>query len=343
MTTDTQAEKSAAGGSPAVVPTSTSVESLTSVQSPYVERYALDSTTIESMSLSEVEEYIRVQGDLYDRVTGEMTENVTDRAAYATRAAMLRGIIGGVVEGKPLLSHEKFVQHYFRRNSKSLAGGWLTLSHALQVVGLSETDPVYVALRNSNAYGYTDVKEAVMKDGATVQSIAAALEPYANLTTGKRLSKDEKSARLLAIEATRKSEEEERRKSEEAEREAEHVALLLAAGKSEEEAQATIAEVRAAAEEVAERNAAKVLAATSQEVPSEAPSEESGEGDAVRRLYLLTSEVQSAAQSLGLDDWNEWADTLSAWLDSQRENRKARLVVKPAAPKRSASKRTAAK
>ena len=290
------------------------------------------------MSLSEVEEYIRVQGDLYDRVTGEWTENVTDRAAYATRAAMLKGVIGGVVEGKPLLSHEKFVQTYFHRNSKSLAGGWLTLSHALQVVGLAETDPVYVALRNSNAYGYTDVKEAVLAEDATPESIALALAPYANLTTGKRLSKEEKAARTLALDSARKAEEEEKAARERAERDEEATALLVAAGKSEEEAAATIAEVREKAEKVAAANAEKVAAATENSVP---PDEEA---EKVRRLYLQTTEVQSLAAGLGLDDWNEWADTFSAWLDSQRENRKARLVVKPSEPsKRAASKRAAAK
>ena len=330
---------------PAVTPETLpeKVESITAVDSPWKDHYVLTASEVENMTASQMEEFVSVQGDLYDIVTGDMTANVTDRAAYATHYARQKGLIaGGPVEGKPVYTYEEYVRKFYRRKSKSLVNGWTILGTALEVVGLTTSDPVYIALRNSNAYGEQEVIDAVKHKDATRESIALALEPFANLSTGHRLTKEEKDARALQMKQESEKQAAQQAEAERAAHEAESIALLLAAGKSEEEAAATIAEVREQAEKVAAANAEKVAAATGGEVPSESP--EQGDGDALARLYLATGEVRTMAEALTLDDWVEWSDALTAWIDSQKKIRTDRLTVKPSDPsKRAASKRAASK
>lgn len=147
--------------------------------------YAITSEKLSGMTLADVKRYIGTQARFMAE-TDTRVANATDRAAYATHAAYHAGYIGG---SSPVVTSEEYVKQ-FGKSSKSLVTGWKTLGHALVVVGLDPTDPtgVYSRMRNANAYGQKQVKDAVYADGATAESIAEVLDLFVG-PDGKRLRK----------------------------------------------------------------------------------------------------------------------------------------------------------
>lgn len=129
------------------------------------EDYRLSNEDIHAMSVTDLRGYIEVQGVEYLRGA-----NLTDRAAYATHAALIRGLIRSKWAPDPVYTSEEFAA-LFGLRSKSIVTGWKTLGHALVVVGLDPDGETYLLMRNTNVFGYADVRAAVYAQGATDESI----------------------------------------------------------------------------------------------------------------------------------------------------------------------------
>ena len=138
-------------------------------------------------SVEEAATYVGEQRTYYKRML-KTTENATIRAAYATFIGEhVLKVIFQPRGTEGAMTGEQWA-NTFGKPSKSLTTGWKVLGHALMVVGLAPDNQTFVRLQKSNAYALTAVRDAVLKDGATEESIAAALAPYAD-EFGKRISK----------------------------------------------------------------------------------------------------------------------------------------------------------
>ena len=273
------------------------VESVTTVESPYAENYALTADTLAGMSASAVREYADVQAAIVSDVFGRVMPLTTNRAAYATHAAVTAKLLTGTDgRGESVFSSAQWLARFgMDGKSVSLVSGWKTLGHALVVVGLDETDPVYVALRNSNMFGKGEVKDEVLREGATRESIAEVLSRFANLETGKRLD-----AKELAEVAKSTA-----------------VAALVADGKSEAEAEAAYAETLT----------------TPNETPAKSTADETVEtvvprGNLPEYVGTVTRDLMSSAVALDADSWERLETTLRAWLDAEN-TRRAEVAAKP--------------
>lgn len=151
------------------------------------ESFVLTREGVEAMGAADAGRYVRTQ-QAYFRETLKRDQNATDRAAYATFIAEHRlGLIFQPRGTEGAITGEAWAER-FGKSSKSLTTGWRTLGHALMVVGLDPTGDTYIRMRNSNAYAYAEVKDAVMAEGATEETIVAVLNHYVG-ADGKRLVK----------------------------------------------------------------------------------------------------------------------------------------------------------
>jgi hypothetical protein len=136
------------------------------------EDYRLSNEDINALTIPQLRDYIEVQGVEYLRGA-----NLTDRAAYATHAALIRGLIRSKWSPDPMYTQEEFAA-LFGLRSKSIVTAWKTLGHALVVVGLDPDGETYLLMRNTNVYGYADVRAAVYALGANDASIREVVDRH---------------------------------------------------------------------------------------------------------------------------------------------------------------------
>ena len=324
------------------------VESLTTVDSPYIENYRVTGAMLDAMTPSAIREYESVQAGIAAHVFGTLVPLTTNRAAYATIAGVRAGLLTGLDgKGESVYTSAQWLDRYGKEGeSITLVTTWKGLGYALAVFGLDESDPLYLALRNSGAIGQGEVKDVLFREGATYAEVWNVVENYADMSTGKRLDKKQKAARMLVV---RKAEAEARREAAEAEaaRQAEaeaaqaaetarEVALTMNATEAEAEAIAdnVLASKRAEAEAIresaraeaeamaAEAEAARVAAEAAEAAPESAPETEAevteteAEAEAeVTTGDTLTGKPLAAYVSVSGADWREAASRLDreAW------------------------------